>query len=388
MRSWVLALVYGCVAGAVTALTLAAMKWLEHWVWQGNDSAGYVAGVVLAGGVVIAALRHWVPQASVQEVVDGAHAGAVGAQRRWALAVALSAVVAVAMGGAVGPEAGLIAVVTELAAWVALVVGQQRRAELAELGVAASLSAWWGSPPAGAVAADERTDRLPRPLVWAAALSGLLGFALVGRHVLGGGFERLHLPVSPVTGHGAELLLAVVPAALGVLAGVLFAGLLPWCRAVLARVGGPVRQTLVGTAVFALLVAWWPVLRFSGHHELAHLPDWLLAHGPWALLALAVLKVLALCLCLSSGWLGGAIFPLLLAGGSAGLACVAWLPGVPADVAMAAGMAGAATVGLGKPVVAVLLLLFLAGSATLPAVCVGALLGYVASQRWPVRGLH
>jgi H+/Cl- antiporter ClcA len=323
----------------------------------------------------------------VQDVVDSAH-GPVVAQRRWALAVAATAVVAVALGGAVGPEAGLIAVVTELAAWVALVVGRQRRAELAELGVAASLSAWWGAPPAAAVAADERSDRLPKPLVWGAALSGLLGFVLVGRHVLSGGVERLHLPPSPATGHGAELLLAVLPAGLGVLAGLWFAWLLPQCRSALARVGGPVRQTLVGTAVLAVLLAWWPVLRFSGHHELAHLPDWLLSHGPWALLALAALKVVALSLCLASGWLGGAVFPLLLAGASAGLACVVWMPGLPADVAMAAGMAGAATLGMGKPVVAVLVLLFLAGPATLPAVCVGALLAYLASQRWSVQGLH
>lgn len=387
MRVWCLALGYGAVAGAVTALTLAAMKWLEHVVWHGQDSAVYVAAVVMAGGCVIAALRRWVPQRSVQDVVDSAH-GPVVAQRRWALAVAATAVVAVALGGAVGPEAGLIAVVTELAAWVALVVGQQRRAELAELGVAASLSAWWGAPPAAAVAAEERSDRLPRPLVWGAALSGLLGFVLVGRHVLSGGVERLHLPPSPATGHGAELLLAVLPAGLGVLAGLWFAWLLPQCRSALARVGGPVRQTLVGTAVLAVLLAWWPVLRFSGHHELAHLPDWLLSHGPWALLALAALKVVALSLCLASGWLGGAVFPLLLAGASAGLACVVWVPGLPADVAMAAGMAGAATLGVGKPVVAVLLLLFLVGPATLPAVCVGALLAYLASQRWSVQGLH
>ena len=289
MRAWCLALAYGGLAGAVTALTLAAMKWLEHVVWHGQDSAVYVAAAVMAGGCVIAALRRWVPQRSVQDVVNSAHS-AVAAQRRWALAVAATAVVAVALGGAVGPEAGLIAVVTELAAWVALVVGRQRRAELAELGVAASLSAWWGAPPAA--------------------------------------------------------------------------------------------------AVLAVLLAWWPVLRFSGHHELAHLPDWLLQHGPWALLALAALKVVALSLCLASGWLGGAVFPLLLAGASAGLACVVWMPGLPADVAMAAGMAGAATLGMGKPVVAVLVLLFLAGPATLPAVCVGALLAYLASQRWSVQGLH
>ena len=98
--------------------------------------------------------------------------------------------------------------------------------------------------------------------------------------------------------------------------------------------------------------------------------------------------MVALSLCLASGWLGGAVFPLLLAGASAGLACVVWMPGLPADVAMAAGMAGAATLGVGKPVVAVLVLLSLAGPATLPAVCVWALLAYLASQRWSVQGLH
>jgi len=374
---------YGAMAGVVTAITLWAMKFLEHAVWAWGSGPLHIVCVVMTGGMLIAWLRHYFPKASLQALILASQ-HPVQLQRKWVLSVALTAIVAVAFGGAVGPEAGLIAVVLEISSLVVMRLSRDRAQQraLSEVAVAASLSAWYGSPPAAA--SQVQTDeRLPVPLLWWAALMGLLGFGLTAQHLLGGGMHRLELPAHTPAADGTDLLWSVLPALMGVLTGVLFAKLLPQCRALLARVGGPVRQTLLGSAIFAGLAAAVPELRFSGHHELALLPNWLAQWGAAAVLALACLKVLALSICLASGWLGGAIFPLLMAGACAGLATTALLPGMPVSLALVAGMSGAATVGMGKPMVAALILVFVAGVHTLPAVCVGVLAGYGVLRLWP-----
>ena len=61
---------------------------------------------------------------------------------------------------------------------------------------------------------------------------------------------------------------AVIPATFGGLAGLAFVLLLPRVQALLARLGGVGVQTLAGSAGFAALAAAFPILRFSGHHEI------------------------------------------------------------------------------------------------------------------------
>ena len=237
MGSIIKAGIYGALAGAVTALTLWAMKSLEHLVWSGVDSSWQLGAVVMLGGGLIALIRHRVPEASIQQLLDAAH-DPVHVQRRWVLAVILTAVVAVAFGGAVGPEAGLIAVVLEIAALIAMRLSRDRAEQrlLGEAAVTASMSAWYGSPPAAADMAQGE-DRVPKPLLWWAGLTGLLGFGMTAQHVLGGGLHKLELPAHTPAGDGSDLLWAFLPAVLGVAVGRGFAWLLPQCRAALARLG-------------------------------------------------------------------------------------------------------------------------------------------------------
>ena len=196
----------------------------------------------------------------------------------------------------------------------------------------------------------------------------------------------LPLPPHTTPRDGSDLLWAIVPALLGAGTGLLARWSQPRLAHALARLGTPMVQTLAGTALFALLAAAVPLVRFSGHHELVHA----LEHGVTAaaaLLGLALLKALAMALCLASGWRGGQIFPLLFAGAAAELAAVNGLPGLPVTVALVAGMTAAATVGMGKPV-AVLLILLLTGASAPGALCVGALVGYGAARLLPARAGH
>ena len=57
-------------------------------------------------------------------------------------------------------------------------------------------------------------------------------------------------------------------------------------------------------------------------------------------------------------------------------------------VALVAGMTAAATVGMGKPVAVLLILLLLTGASAPGALCVGALVGYGAARLLPARAGH
>jgi H+/Cl- antiporter ClcA len=136
----------------------------------------------------------------------------------------------------------------------------------------------------------------------------------------------------------------------------------------------------MGSILLALLLAAFPILRFSGHHELEAMLHLGQDSGMGILLALAILKILALSLCLSSGWRGGAIFPLLFAGAAAGGAVIWLLPQTPVTIALISGMAAAMTVGIGKPIVAVLVALFLFGPIAIGPHCVAIFIGWSASN--------
>ena len=388
MRLIFLSSLYGVLSGAVTALCLWAMKNLQSLLWADLRDPWQIGAVIVTGGTLIALVRHWLPAGSVQQLLHEVQ-DPIEHQSRWVLAVILTAVLAVAFGGAVGPEAGLIAVVLELSTLTALRLSRDRaqQRQLVEVAVTASLSAWYGSPPAAAQAIRVE-DPAPKPLLWWAGFMGLLGFGMTAQHVLGGGLHPLVLPEHKPAGDGSDILWALVPALLGVAIGLTFAWLQPRFRQALAHLGHPITQTMAGTIAFACMAAAWPTLRFSGHHELAELTDWFASSGPWSMLALAVLKVMALCLCQASGWLGGAIFPMLMAGGCAGLASLGLWPDIPAAVALGAGMSAAASVGIGKPALVVLIVVFFAGTPTWPAACMGGLLAYLALRRWPHLNSH
>ena len=102
-----------------------------------------------------------------------------------------------------------------------------------------------------------------------------------------------------------------------------------------------------------------------------------------ALLGLGLLKALALALCLSSGWRGGEIFPLLFAGAVLSLVAVAFLPSTPVTVALIAGMTAAATAGMGKPIAVLLIMLLLTGASAPGALFIGILAGYGVMRLLP-----
>lgn len=170
---------YGAVAGAVAGLTFAVMMWLEHTVWSVSDARWYIPVAILVGGLLIAALRRRAGRSDLeQQVREGADPTTL--HRRRTAYLGASAAIAVGFGGAIGPEAGLIAVVSELSALVSRRVARDHTEAMAigEAGTAAALGGLYGSPP-GAAAYDDSLLTPPKAVNLLAAIAGLGGFLLV-----------------------------------------------------------------------------------------------------------------------------------------------------------------------------------------------------------------
>lgn len=379
-RAYLVATGYGLLAGAVTCATFFLMRGVQHLVWDERSQWWYIALMVLLGGALIAALRRVSLDADLDEQVDPGRVE----PRQWRRIglLGLSAVIAVGFGGAIGPEAGLVAVVTELSIVVRGRIARSRaEAELiTEAGSAAALSGFYGAPPVGAAYRQDALGPGRLPLL-CASLAGFLGFALTWR-LLGLETHALEMPAS--TSQGALPSPWIIAPAL--LASVLGCGYLLTRHALarlLARLGSPVTQTLVGSAALAVVLATWPVLRFSGHDDFGALGAWA-AGGAWGVLAaVGCAKVAATALSLAAGWRGGDVFPLMFAGGAVGAATAVLLPGLDLQAAMVAGMAAACVVGLRKPVAVFVLVLFIVPGADAVALAVACGLGVLALQVLP-----
>ena len=128
----------------------------------------------------------------------------------------------------------------------------------------------YGALAGALVYADADTALTPLALKFLAAVAGLGGFLLVAHWLIPGGGMALPLPPHTTPRDGSDLLWAIVPALLGAGTGLLARSSQPRLAHSLARLGNPMVQTLAGTALFALLAAVVPLVRFSGHHELVH----------------------------------------------------------------------------------------------------------------------
>nr|WP_294848136.1 chloride channel protein [uncultured Sphingomonas sp.] len=379
---------YGFFAGACAAVVLWGMQGLSGLIWPERPSPLYIFVLIMIGGALIAVLRHWYEGESLAGQLAEARSPETGRWRNTMILAAM-AVVAIAFGGAIGPEAGILAVVAEMSLVISAILARNHAEArmIGEVGASGALSGLYGSPPAGAAIAQEPLET-PKWQLFLAAVAGLIGFILVGQRILPGGGMRVHLPAYAATGDVNDIVWALAPGVLGAAVGLVFLLILPRVQSMIGRFGRPTTQTIIGTTLFAALAATFPIIRFSGHHELEQLLHWSDGVALWMLIGVALLKIAAMALCLGSGWRGGSCFPLLFAGAAVGLVVLPLIPGTPATVALVAAMTAAVTAGMGKPLAAMLIAVFLIGPILPGPLCVGALIGWAFSTFAPKPELH
>jgi H+/Cl- antiporter ClcA len=148
--------------------------------------------------------------------------------------------------------------------------------------------------------------------------------------------------------------------------------------------GRHVSRALVGgVAVGVIAVVFGELTLFSGEHEISTVIAEADTMGLAALLVLAVGKMLAGAISLSTGFRGGRIFPALFIGGTLGMALHVAFPAWPAAAAAATGMAGVGAATFRMPLFLVTLLILFTSPDVVPLMLLAAIASWVVTEDKP-----
>lgn len=269
MRLTGLSLGYGAAAGAFAGIAFAAMNGIQHLSWDERDQRWYIFGIIMIGAVLIAVTGQFlrrIDSSAADETFDQQLDSLQNTKPRThtnLLLIAILAIIAVAFGGAIGPEAGLVSIVAELSLLVSGVLARSTAEQrlIMESGTAASLAGVYSSPPGAAAFED---DQLTTPKVYTllAAVAGFVGFFSVNSIFSDGGGLRLHVPAEIVQVDEYAVLLALLPAITAALVSLVYVEFSHQLSLMLGKWGKPVVQTLALSAIFALIAAFYPGVRF------------------------------------------------------------------------------------------------------------------------------
>jgi len=380
------AIALGAASGAIASVTYLAMILLQEAIWsRAFDLRRLILPITALGGVLIGLTR----LKSRGSALEAQIAQARRPERthlRETFWVAVGAIIAVGFGGAIGPEAGVIAVTTQLSAFVAVRLGRTatERGMLAGAGVSGALAGTYGSPAGGPVHAEREGD-IPRVIIFASGIAGFAAFVLVAETLRPGVLALMRLPRLDAETGAWDTLIALFPAAAGATVGGLYLVLRQRLSKMLDRhFAVPIWQPVAGGIALGLICTVSPLLLFSGHGEIRDVLAIGLEQGPAPLILLAAGKALACAVCVAAGWRGGVVFPMCFAGAALGAATLFVLPGADPVLGVAAGMASAAAVGMARPLVAGLVMLFILGGGLAVPVFVGTLVGWGVLRLLPV----
>jgi len=347
-----LALVLGAVAAAVSWAFVFAMGLSYEYLWQELPvllAIPFLPVIIcLIGGLAIGLWERFVcpPPLLLEDSLE-----IISKDKRFPYKglpkTLVSSFLPLAFGGAVGPEAGLVNIIAGLCTWVGdkLKAAGVASTELAEAGLAATMTALFGAPIAGLVvplegrfeaakvkgASAPSLDSAPKeapvsasPLskrnklvFYLAAIVGGLAIMLTLSHFFGGGlglprFERTEWDPG-------DFLLCIPLALLGVLGGYLFhtADKLTGRLADLLKKKVIIRTVLCGLTI-GLIGSFLPFTLFSGEEQMGELMQRYSSLGAGILITTGVVKICVCPLCVNMGWRGGNIFPVIFAGISLG----------------------------------------------------------------------
>ncbi len=385
------AVVLGAVVGLATAAFLLAEHWLTGLVWEEiprrlGPFGLYALVVCTVGGLLVGLCQQFLgdyPKPMKEALEDVRTKGGFDvAHVPHGVATSL---VSLGFGAALGPEAALIGLSGGLGTWVArrIKMGARQAHALAYFSVSASLGAFFYSPFGSAALPLESPDGDEIPSAWVmipgvfAGVAGLAVALFLAGEVLRGTYD--YLPYKSPR-NGTDLLMAVPLGLLGAMVGRLYLNfhhyLTLWLKPLHRH---KILRGLMGGLVLGLLATACPLVLFSGQ---AGLND-LLIHGQQmggGLLVLTGLaKVLALGVCVSTGWKGGEFFPIMFAGAAIGLGTACLIPAIHPMVGLATVMTAATAALLKKPLATILIVVLYMPSALIVPITVGAFMGAAVS---------
>ncbi len=138
----------------------------------------------------------------------------------------------------------------------------------------------------------------------------------------------------------------------------------------------PLPLAIFTGVVLALVNIWQPLALFSGEQQLSPLLQGELVNRADQLLLMGFLKIALCALCLSTGWMGGIFFPLIIGAAAIGQGLHQAAGIIPGEVAISALVAGIQAMVLAQPWVPFVITVVVLKGHALPAAAIGSLVGW------------
>jgi len=296
----------------------------------------------------------------------------------------LVALVGLISGASVGPEGPLAHMGAGMGSWLAMKRGytKEKSRILSLSGLAAAFGGFLGTPMSAAFMSMEFTGLLTLP-IYANMIAATVG-SMMGAWIVYGITKALPTGAAGFPPGGllepASLIYAVLFGLVGLGWAFLFKVIFNGTRQLAKSLDRfPVFKPAVGGLAFGLVGAWLPLTLFSGEHELKIIFETGSQIGIAMLILIAVLKLLTLSICLSTGFPGGFVFPLFLSAGSLGYAIHLLLPFIPLPVCMVGMLAGIGGAVMRMPFTVILILVVLGNPALLPVSVLAAITSYLTA---------
>ena len=349
-RFWTItgwAAVLGLVMGVVGILWLLLVEELPQQVWGQPADHDFGGGrwwwipLATAFGLLVGLLRRMLTAARQPDL--NTEIGEAHVDHKVVPATVAVSAVSLMGGASLGPEGGLGMMGGGLGDWIA----KRTRADAGTrkahtlTGMAGAFGGLFTAPLLGPLMiAEIARPEGGRPVerLIPTVVASTLGFAVL-YPVIGHTFLDLYeVPAYDleVWHMFAAVGIGAIGAVLAVVTGVtLKAG----ARAAGRVSSHPVALATAGGLFIGLMAYAVPLTLFSGSGELKVIVDQGPALGVGLLIAVVLAKILTFAVSVSTGFIGGTIFPMLFIGGAAGMALHAIVPGIPAGLAVPAAMA-------------------------------------------------
>ncbi|GAA4052031.1 ion channel protein [Nonomuraea soli] len=339
------------VVGAACSLILLAIdlvaEQLQHLLWDGlpgwfgvpEDTWWWTLLMLTAVGVAVG-LVIWLVPTGPDPATEGLVAPPLPV--RVVPGTLLAAVLCLAGGVSLGPENPIIVANVALAvALGARFLSTVQTPMWAGLAVAGTIGALFGTPVAAALLLSEAAvgpkdvplwDRIFAPLVSAGAGSAVT--VVIARPVFA-------LDVPDYSLQWGDLITASCIAAVGALLGLAAVYAFPHFHSVFRRIGHPLARLTVGGLLLGVLGAiGGQITLFKGLAEMKELTAELALYTAAGLLLIVLIKVLALLVSATAGFIGGRIFPSVFIGAALGMLANSLFPNIPLALAIGSGVLG------------------------------------------------
>lgn len=342
----------------------------------------------LGGLLVGLSLRYWPASTGLAAVVEEVHqTGRI--DYRQVPGMVIAALLSLIFGSSAGPETPLLDINGGLGSWLAdrLNVNINQARILTLCGMSAGMGVFFSSPFGGAMFVLEVPHR--RGLEYVEAIVPCLVSAVLGYSVfqgitgktIGGLFTFPMPPPLQTIDIFWAAFLGGVGAVLG-FASVLILRLVDRATRRLSK------RTVLLNTLGGLAIGWiaWPLplTLFYGEQQIQTMIAQTATFGPGFLFLTAIGKLVALSICLKTGFRGGFIFPLLFVGAAMGLAISAWIPALPTTMAIVCTMASVTVAVVKTPVSLVMILTVISHTSLMPLIGIATLVSYLCSTRLSV----